>query len=385
MGITSLSKLPHFSRTVRQTANNFYYRYITIELEASQPQNIKLLVPSSACVSREGGELLLDTFTNVLKQIAQAPEAPISDVLDSTSQQETSHEDSESLGLAHAAFELRAASDPSRTAIKTKEREISYGEFNARADSFARHLIRCGVKVGEMIPVYMEKSEYTLVSIFGILKAGAAFVPLDPHNPYERNKFILGDISALRIITDGTNKGECAAFELPMIQLEDVESSKETSAGADAKSNVHVDGLTPDNIAYAIYTSGSTGLPKGVLVPHSAVDAATRGMVEATNVTADWRALWVLNYIFDASYYDVFTLFSSGAALCVVPQDDLLADLAGHINDMGVEQVMLTPTITKLIRGGPAEVPRLKVLNVCGEKIDTNILQWAEHVDVYNG
>lgn len=368
-----------------ELANNFYYRYITIELEASQPQNIKLLVPSSACISREGGELLLDTFTDVLQQIAQAPEAPISDVLDETSQIKTKQGYSESLGLAHAAFEARAASAPSRIAIKTKQREISYGEFNARADSFARYLINCGVKVGEMIPVYMEKSEHTLVSIFGILKAGAAFVPLDPHNPYERNKFILGDISALRVVTDGTNKEDCAAFGLPMIQLEDVENSEETSAGAEPKSNVHVDGLSPDNIAYAIYTSGSTGLPKGVLVPHSAVDAATRGMVEATNVTADWRALWVLNYIFDASYYDVFTLFSSGAALCVVPQDDLLADLASHINDMGVEQVMLTPTITKLIRGGPSEVPRLKVLNVCGEKIDTNILQWAEHVDVYNG
>ncbi|KAM5497977.1 hypothetical protein McaMca56_003739 [Microsporum canis] len=102
-------------------------------------------------------------------------------------------------------------------------------------------------------------------------------------------------------------------------------------------------------------------------------------------MTRDWVSLWVLNYIFDASYYDVFTILSCGTILCIAPQDDILSDLAGHLNDMGVEQVMLTPTITKLIRGGALDVPRLKVLNVCGEKIDINILDWAKSVDVYNG
>lgn len=239
-------------------------------------------------------------------------------------------------------------------------------------------LLKLGVKHGEFIPLYLEKSAETLIAIMGILKAGAAFVPLDPRNPHERNSFITGHVGAHRIITDTTNKNECAAFGLPMIIAED---PVEHLPGGP----MSVPGLSPDSIAYAIYTSGSTGMPKGVLVPHSAVDASARGMIEATDVTKDWIALWALNYIFDASYYDVFTLFSCGACLCIVPQEDLLADIAGHINTLGVEQVMLTPTMTKLIRGGHSDVPGLKVLNVCGEKIDTNILEWARHVDVYNG
>jgi acyl-coenzyme A synthetase/AMP-(fatty) acid ligase len=108
-------------------------------------------------------------------------------------------------------------------------------------------------------------------------------------------------------------------------------------------------------------------------------------MIEATGVTSEWNALWVLNYVFDASYYDVFTLFSAGATLCLGPQEELLSNLSSCINELEIEQVMLTPTITKLITGGPPDVPRLKVLNVCGEKIDVNILHWAESVDVYNG
>ena len=175
------------------------------------------------------------------------------------------------------------------------------------------------------------------------------------------------------------NKEDCKSFGLPTILIEDIPQDVEPIK------RQPVPGLSPDSTAYVIFTSGSTGTPKGVLVPHSAVDASTRGMIEATATTRDWVSLWVLNYIFDASYYDVFTVLASAAVLCVAPQDDILSDLAGHINDMGVEQVMLTPTITKLIRGGPSEVPRLKVLNVCGERIDTNILEWAKSVDVYNG
>ncbi len=181
------------------------------------------------------------------------------------------------------------------------------------------------------------------------------------------------------MITDKMNKEDCESFGLPTIVIDDIPQDVEPIE------RQPVPGLSPDSTAYVIFTSGSTGTPKGVLVPHSAVDASTRGMIEATATTRDWVSLWVLNYIFDASYYDVFTVLTCGAVLCVAPQDDILSDLAGHINDMGVEQVMLTPTITKLIRGGPSEVPRLKVLNVCGERIDTNILEWAKSMDVYNG
>jgi non-ribosomal peptide synthetase component F len=336
-----------------------------------------LLVPFSARVS--DADALLKTFIDIVKQIAASPDTPLSSLISAPttiSIDRTTHD--EVFGLAHSAFEKCAATDPSRPAIRTKSGELSYGDFNTRAEDFAQHLMRVGVKHGEMIPIYMEKSEETLVTIFGILKAGAAFVPLDPHNPYARNKFIIGDINAVRIITDETNREFCAAFDLPIILYKDI-------LVADTLVVEPVPVVSPDSIAYAIYTSGSTGLPKGVLVPHSAVDAATRGMIGATGVTRDWTALWVLNYIFDASYYDVFTVFSTGALLCVVPQDELLSDLAGTINNMAIKQVMLTPTITKLIRGGPSQVPDLKVLNVCGEKIDTNILQWASHIDVYNG
>jgi non-ribosomal peptide synthetase component F len=342
-------------------------RYVTLELDEAQPEQVKLLVPRTARIVDP--QAVLQTFVNTVQQMAETPRLPLRRLVSGDSV----------FGLAHAALEKQALLNPSRPAIRTVDGDLSYGEFNSRAESFAQHLIDTGVDHGEMIPLYMEKSKDTLVAIFGILKAGAAFVPLDPRNPHERNMFIINDTKALRIVTDDGNREVCAAFNLPMILSNDVQVVAKNTQ------RVPRPGPTPDSIAYAIYTSGSTGVPKGVLVPHSAVDAATEGMIDATDVDADWIALWTLNYIFDASYYDVFTIFATGGILCVAPQDEILGDLAGHINRMGVKQVMLTPTLTKLIRGGPASVPALKVLNVCGERIDTNVLAWAEHVDVYNG
>lgn len=286
----------------------------------------------------------------------------------------------QSFGLAHAAFEQLATSNPSKTAINTSDgRTLSYAQLNAKANAFAHWLLRDGVQHQEMIPLYMEKSAETLIAIFGILKAGASFTPLDPSNPHDRNAFIVKDVEARHAVTDRRHSEACRAFGVDLIIPENM------NLDPDEEQNPQIPELTPESVVYAIYTSGSTGVPKGVVVQHSAVTASTEGMIEATAVDSDWRALWVLNYVFDASYYDVFTIFSAGATLCLAPQDELLSDLAGFINRMGIEQVMLTPTITKLISGGSAQVPHLKVLNVCGERIDVNIQEWAKSVDVYNG
>lgn len=346
--------------------------YVCLELNEADPSRVKLLVPFAA--DGAAATALLELFVNTVEKAAanNALNTQVAVVED----------ESPSFGLAHAEFEQRAAADASKVAIvESSGRSWSYGEMDAQANNLARHLVQQGVVPGEVVPLFMDKSALTLVAILAILKAGAAFTPLDPRNPRERNGFIAQDVGAKRIITDERNGDECASFGLDCIVPEQLDLDSE----GDGLPVDDVAGLSPASTAYLIYTSGSTGLPKGVVVPHSAVAASTEGMIEATAVTADWVSLWTLNYVFDAAYYDAFTVLSAGATLCVAPQDDVMSDLAGHINRMGVEQVMLTPTMAKLISGGPGEVPGLKVLNVCGEKIDSNIQEWAKRIDVYNG
>lgn len=356
-----------------------FTQYPTIEIDEANPTHVKLL--SSSPISSDSAQSLLKLFTDIIVGMVCKTQGSVDHLLSTLNQKHHSQVSQKSdFGLVHHGLEKIAAMNPSKVAICTSSGvALTYEEFNTKANSFANFLISQGVKLGEMIPLYMEKSSTTLIAIFGILKAGAAFAPLDPRNPYDRNAFIIQDLQASRLITDETNLQAAKAFGVSTIlpDLLDLEIG--------GKELPIVNGISAENAAYAIYTSGSTGLPKGVLVQHSAVCASTEGMIEATAVNADWNALWVLNYVFDASYYDVFTIFTAGASLCLAPQDELLQDLAGHINRMGIRQVMLTPTITKLIRGGHAQVPGLKALLVCGEKIDMNILDWAKLIDVYNG
>lgn len=364
-----------------------FTQYPTIEVDEHNPTKAKLLVQSS--VDSKAAQLILDRFVKALDFMVANPEEAVGALISKKATVEPYHSRKDNMviatteprfGLAHNAFEKLALENPSKIAIRSSTGvEMSYGELNAKANSFANWLVQQNVQHGEMIPLYLEKSPMTLVSIFGILKAGASFTPLDPHNPHDRNAFIIKDSKASRIVTDDKNHGAALAFGVETIIPQHMNLDSNTDAPPT------VPELTPESVIYAIFTSGSTGLPKGVLVQHSAVTAATKGMIEATAVTSEWNALWVLNYVFDASYYDVFTIFSAGATLCLAPQDDLLSDLAGYINTMGIQQVMLTPTITKLIREGPSQVPSLRVLNVCGERIDVNILEWAKSIDVYNG
>ena len=373
------SMIPMFLFSPKFSLTNAVDRYPTLEIEEQDPTQVKLLCQSS--LNLDTTQSVLADFVQIMDFMLQTPNGTVADGLSrsiSPVSLEVPKEDA--FGLAHAAFEHHAKINPSKLAIRTSTgADLSYTELNAKANSFAHYLSQNGSIHGEMIPLYMEKSATTLVSILGILKAGASFTPLDPKNPHERNSFIINDVHAKRIVTDGKNRGAAFAFGVELVIPD------ELSLDANTEEPPSVPEMTPESVIYAIYTSGSTGLPKGVLVQHMAVTASTEGMIEATAVTSEWNALWVLNYVFDASYYDVFTLLSAGATICVVAQDEVLSNLAGFINSMNIQQVMLTPTITKLISGGPAQVPGLKVLNVCGERIDTNILKWAESVDVYNG
>ena len=360
-----------------ETHGDNYTQFPTIEVEQRTASTAKFLGQQ---VSLDIAESLLEDFVKAMEFLITNSDSLLGEYISSTASPISAlSSDSTKFGLAHAAFEKHAQLTPSKTAVSTHTGSaISYSELNGKANSFAKFLSRHGSVHGEMVPLYMEKSTATLIAILGIMKAGASFVPLDPKNPHERNSFIIKDVKAQRLVTDHKNRDAATFFGVELLLPDEMSLDPSTEA-------LFVPELTSESTIYAIYTSGSTGLPKGVLVQHSAVTASTEGMIEATGVTSDWNALWVLNYVFDASYYDVFTIFTAGATICVAPQDEVLSNLAGFINDMNVQQVMLTPTITKLISGGAAQVPTLKVLNVCGERIDMNILKWAESVHVYNG
>lgn len=270
--------------------------------------------------------------------------------------------------LLHARFERHAESTPDAIAIDWDAREqVTYASLHARANQLAHHLINQGTKVGDRIPLVLDKSIDTIVAILGVMKAGAAYVPLSPDNPIARNLFIIQDVAAQTLIMHRAHATLSAHHNLPAVYIDDLDLSS-------LPATTPATPTSPSNLAYIIYTSGSTGQPKGVQLPHRAAAAAVSSMEHAEGrADGEWRTLQFANYVFDASVQDVFNTLSTRGTLCMAPTEKLLSDLAGAVNAMGVRQAILTPTVAKLL--SPGEVPTLTTLIVGGEPLSADVVE----------
>ncbi|OTA99739.1 hypothetical protein M426DRAFT_16133 [Hypoxylon sp. CI-4A] len=350
-------------------------------LEAEQKADKTILRILSALPTGKAN-FLLGNVVETIKAMLNTPGCVVSDLCPTSPEEKSfiesisTHRSTEPNLLAYSLLDRMVARSPNKVALKDLSgSQLTYKEFDARINHVAQLLRSKNVGRGDIVPLGLEKSINTLVAVFGVLKSGAAFTPLDPKNGKERNDFIIQDVSARVAITDSVCSEIFDGFSGSVIDITSVEAS-----------NVAYEkpAISAADLAYVIYTSGSTGRPKGVKVSHASVAASTEGMIEACKIDENWHVLWFLNYVFDASYFDVFTVLSSGGTISIASQESLISDLASAINSSGVKQVMLTPTISKLV--SPDEVPNLETLLVCGEPITPELVNtWASRVEVYNG
>ena len=167
----------------------------------------------------------------------------------------------------HELFEAQAARTPGAVAVEFEERQLSYGELNARANRLAHHLRGLGVKPDDRVGICVERSFEMIVGLLAILKAGGAYVPLDPAYPAGRLAFMLEDSAPAALLTDSAGPAALSgcSINVPVVDLADAGRwADEPAANLDCASL----GLTSRHLAYVIYTSGSTGTPKGVMVEH---------------------------------------------------------------------------------------------------------------------
>ncbi|KAH9832447.1 Acetyl CoA synthetase-like protein [Teratosphaeria destructans] len=280
--------------------------------------------------------------------------------------------------LLHASFEEHANKRPESIAIAWNgELELTYQTLNRRANHFAEQLRSVDVKAGDFVALLLDKSVETIVSILGTLKAGAAYVPMSPDNPMERNSFILHDVQAKVLVAHRQYAAVGKQGGVQTLIVEDLGLDQETPL-------VSSFAVSPSHVAYAIYTSGSSGTPKGVMVPHRAAAAAVESMavVEGRH-HGEWRALQFANYVFDASVQDIFNTLSTGGALCMAPSESMLSDLPVVVKATGAKQAILTPTVAGLLQ--PAEVPGLETMIVGGEPLTRDVVEtWAPNTRLLN-
>ncbi|KUI65976.1 Nonribosomal peptide synthetase 7 [Cytospora mali] len=380
----STSRVPALIQCGPQEPNHIEVTMLEAELKSTGIQ-LRLL----SRIQRDKASFIIRNVAEILNMVVRhpsvVPQLVLADI-NPTSTEEVLFLDSLSKEkptepniLAHTLIEKMASLHPDKTALQDmRGTKISYHDFNTYANNLSRHLLSKGATTDSIIPICLEKSPDTLIAILAVLKSGAAFTPLDPKNSKDRNDFIVSDAGAAVAITNNTNARVFAGFDGHVVNMDCL-----PILGKDSTYSLP-DNLSPNKLAYVIYTSGSTGIPKGVQVSHAAVAASTEGMIEACNVNENWHVLWFLNYVFDASYFDVFTVLGSGGTISLADQETMVNDLAGCVNHFQVKQLMITPTIARLI--SPDEVPTLQALLVCGEPITPDVVsQWASRMDVYNG
>ncbi|KAF9559481.1 hypothetical protein EC968_006605, partial [Mortierella alpina] len=216
----------------------------------------------------------------------------------------------------HQLFEHKVDQVPDAISIVCGNQSLTYAELNAESNRLAHHLMGLGVRTGFIVALCLERSSSMVVAMLAILKAGAAYLPLDPLYTGDRLKDIVNDATPTVVIVDAVGRkalSELVTAEMTIVDVGGLE-------GEDI-SNPVVLGQNSGNLAYMIYTSGSTGKPKGVMVEHRGVASLVHYHSELINVHEGSRMLQFASISFDFSVWEIFLTLCSGATLVLAPSN----------------------------------------------------------------
>lgn len=216
----------------------------------------------------------------------------------------------------HEAFEKQVERDPGKIALIFGSHKLTYGELNDRANQLARHLGQQGVTPGSLVGLFLERSPEMVVAIYGILKAGAAYVPFDTELPVSRLTAMLDDSKPALVITQGRLLDKVSPHTSRVLAIDSDWSDIATQLNSNP--GTAVGGCDP---IYAIYTSGSTGMPKAAVNTHAAVANRIFWMQDQYGLTLADRVLLKTPYTFDVSVWEFFTPLIAGATLVIAEPD----------------------------------------------------------------
>lgn len=249
----------------------------------------------------------------------------------------------------HELFVAQARRTPAAVAVADAGRELTYRELDELTDRMAHHLRGQGVGPQDVVGIRMDRSADLLVAMLGILKAGAAYLPLDPAYPAERVEYMRTSSGARTVLT-GVDRDALA--RQPDGPLPGVTTG-------------------PDDLAYLLYTSGSTGWPKGVMLTHRSATALMRWGLEEFRAEHFRRVLAATSMCFDVSVFELFVPLCAGGTVVVV--DDVLALLAPDAPD--VTMISMVPAAARELVATGALPPSVRIVNLGGEALPGTVVE----------
>ncbi len=258
----------------------------------------------------------------ILEEISASPELSCGDitmvtpgeVADLVTWNDTEHPYPEDTTI-HGWFAESARRWPDRTAVRSAEGSLTYGQLNDRAERVAAMLRNKGVTVETVVPIAAQRSLTLMITIMAVLKAGGAYLPIDPEHPSERIRGILEDSQASLLLTETKWIDTLPAFQGEMLDLDALAAAAALELPDGEEEMNLFSQAGPENLAYVIYTSGSTGKPKGVMVEHRAVINRLNWMQTAYPLNDHDVILQKTPITFDVSVWELFWWSLSGASL----------------------------------------------------------------------
>ena len=316
---------------------------------------------------------MLAHYTTLLESIAANPEQRLSglSVLDETElslmleQSSGAKADYPKDKCIHELFAAQVEQTPDAVAVVFEDQRLTYAELNQRANQLANYLRELGVQEEMLVGVCARRSVEMIVAVLGILKAGAAYLPLDPSYPLERIAFMLDDAQVAVLLTQEELMESLPSHWAQVICLDSDAELIEGQSPNDPLVNTN-----PENLAYVIYTSGSTGKPKGVMVQHAGLCNMVKAQIKEFEIEPDSRVLQFASSSFDASVSEMFTAFVAGATLTLGRQESLMpgGDLEQLLREQKVTTATFPPTVLRVLN--EEEFEDLKVVVAAGESLD---------------
>jgi amino acid adenylation domain-containing protein len=251
--------------------------------------------------------------------------------------------------LLHEVVAARMASDPSATAIRFRDEVVTYGELDRRIDELARYLVTQGVTRDTLVAMCMDRSIEMVVGVHAVMRAGGAYVPIDPEYPDERIDRVLEDLDGPIMLTQRRFAARLARTAARVVPI-DVPLDLPASL-----SNVALPRVSPDDLAYVVYTSGSTGRPKGAMNTHRGIANRIYWQQEHFGLTPADTLIQKTPYTFDVSLWEFFWPFMYGAQL-------VIAEPGGHRDSAylcetiirhGVTIIHFVPSMLRLFLDDP--------------------------------
>jgi aspartate racemase len=260
-------------------------------------------------------------------------------------------------------------------ALVYQAEEISYGELERRANQLAHHLQRLGVGPEVLVGICLDRSPRMVVALLGVLKAGGAYLPLDPNYPLERLSFMLKDGAVKVLLSEAQfqeNLGSLVEHSLCLDEEWERVASESEAAVESA--------VTPDNLAYVIYTSGSTGQPKGVMITHRSLSNYLQWALETYQLREGAGAALHSSISFDLSVTSLYGPLLSGKCLELLPPQEQVEGLQQALEQgRDYSLVKLTPAHLQLLREQMSQVQlnaSARRYVIGGENLEWKDLQW---------